>query len=901
MTRWVSSSALVFAACSVALAGGRPAPGLKVPAGFVVEEFADQTLANDITHLTIDPAGRVIVSGRGYVRILADDNGDGRADRAIEVLENLKDSPMGVLALDGVLYVVTDGGLQKYTGYTGQGKLTQPPTTLLPVRTSNEHDAHAIRLGPDGALYLMCGNFAGITKSAIMSLASPVKDPVAGVLLRVEPDTKQVGVVADGFRNAYDFDFDLKGEAFTYDSDNERCMSLPWYEPCRFYHIVPGGNYGWTAPQSGNFWRKPPYFLDVIPPVCTLGRGSPTACVCYRHQQFPATYQGEFFLADWTFGRIHFVKREKVGSRYTAKPEIFLEATGDNGFAPTAMAVHPKSGELYVSIGGRGTRGAVYRIRHEAGEADPKPLAITRPANYENPYPERLVAGQALPAIDGTAIQTGTTEQQLLNIRALQLAVGGLTSPTARGTVREGYAFAKNVTRASGDPWCAVFRANFPTKDRLVNLERARMLAALEDATADAVAKVASLLTETSDPIDDVHYLAALSRLSGSRSEADTIRIAAALLALDRKYEASKLTRDSYWPLRIGEAAGELVRWDARLPVALLASMDFGRPEHVLFASLPGVDSPSAARTFLQAASREAEFGWSPGLVAVLGKLPESETHPTLRKLWDRPQLHDSILTQLARNPSVEDRPKFVAGLKSFDPNVVKTAAEALGKLAPPEDNADLVALLRALRRLPNEKAEVFARQAIVARLQARTGQKMTDDIKAWEAWVALAQPEIAAKLNVSEGYDAAAWKKRIASIDWNAGDGANGAKVFVRASCVACHNGPRALGPSLQGVAKRFSKDDLLTTVLEPNRDVSPRYRPTQVLTAEGKTYTGMVIYDATDGVILATAADSTVRVPGPSIESKRILETSIMPAGLLDKLTDAEIADLFAYLRTQ
>ena len=46
---------------------------------------------------------------------------------------------------------------------------------------------------------------------------------------------------------------------------------------------------------------------------------------------------------------------------------MFLEAIGESGFAPTALAVHPKTGELLVSIGGRGTRGAVYRITHDRG------------------------------------------------------------------------------------------------------------------------------------------------------------------------------------------------------------------------------------------------------------------------------------------------------------------------------------------------------------------------------------------------------------------------------------------------------------------------------------------------------------------------------------------------------
>ena len=48
--------------------------GLRVPDGFEVVEYADSKLANDIFHMTIDPKGRVVVSGAGYIRVLVDEN-----------------------------------------------------------------------------------------------------------------------------------------------------------------------------------------------------------------------------------------------------------------------------------------------------------------------------------------------------------------------------------------------------------------------------------------------------------------------------------------------------------------------------------------------------------------------------------------------------------------------------------------------------------------------------------------------------------------------------------------------------------------------------------------------------------------------------------------------------------
>src|SRR5437660_10010732 len=88
--------------------------GLRVPPGFEVTEFADSALANDIFSLTLDPRGRVVVSGRGYVRILVDDDGDGRADRALDFAAGPKDGAQGLLWEGSWLYYSVDGGLRRY-------------------------------------------------------------------------------------------------------------------------------------------------------------------------------------------------------------------------------------------------------------------------------------------------------------------------------------------------------------------------------------------------------------------------------------------------------------------------------------------------------------------------------------------------------------------------------------------------------------------------------------------------------------------------------------------------------------------------------------------------------------------------------------------------------------------
>lgn len=967
-----------------ATAGAPPAPDLKLPPGFTAKLYADNPLAPDVYTMTIDDAGRVLIAGRGYVRALVDDDNDGTADRAVDLIDGLKEGPMGLLAEGDSLFVVSDGGLKRYRSYNGRDKLKGPAELLLALKTGGEHDAHALRRGPDGWLYLLCGNMAGVKTATATDRRSPVRDPVAGALLRLSPDFSTVEIVADGFRNPYSFDFNPDGESLTYDSDNERCVGLPWYEGCRFYHVVPGGNYGWRAPQRSQTWRKPPYFPDVVRPIADLGRGSPTGVACYRHTQFRAKYRGGFFLADWTFGRIYFVPLTPSGSTYRGTPEVFAEATGTSGFAPTALAVHPKTGELFVSIGGRGTRGGVYRIAFDKGDANPKPLPMAnRSLDYDNEsatqwlkdalandirkrresldliwrhrdkgfhpdaiakvvrpnldHPDALVraaAGRvALPfAITGRKddlLQARLTlalasvesdpdwalavalavldnpnakdEELIAALRLVHLAHGDLTAKAAVGTAWEGYTLRDPVPEAQARPIYErlaklIAAAN---RSRELELEIARMVAVLGGAHGHLARRATfrKIGTDTAEA-DDFHYLLALAGASNGSPAVDSNALAAALIDLLKKVKSQGVTVDRHWPLRLDELLARMARSWTDLGTAMLEQDAFGAPEHVAFVKSLNLNRAAAAKRFVARAQADKNYAWTPAVVALLAELLRDRVNDLLPALWDRPGLEDAVLRVLARDPRATDRPKFVAGLKALDADIVRLSAAALATLPAADAAGVCVAATRALRRFPDEKPNAAARVALVTLLQKHSGEKLGADAKVWSEWLVKHHPGAAKALDANDGFDAAAWRTRLAGIAWDKGDAARGRAAFAKATCAACHDGGRAVGPSLLGVGKRFGRADLLTAILQPNKDVPPRYRPTRVTTLDEKSYTGIVVYEAADGIILQTGIDTTVRVAGANIAGKKLVDVSLMPADLLDKLRDDEIADLLAYL---
>jgi putative heme-binding domain-containing protein len=959
--------------------------GLEVPAGFEVSEYAGNELANDIFCMTLDPKGRVVVSGRGYLRLLLPGAG-GRAERALDFAGAPADGAMGLFWEGDALYCVGGGGLRVYRNAGGAGR-TRPSELLLKLKTGGEHDAHAVQRGPDGWLYVLCGNNTGLPKGKPMLPTSPIKKPIAGYVLRLPPNFKGYEIVADGLRNAYGMDFNADGELFTFDSDNERCVALPWYEFTRCYHLIPGGHCGWQSPQRAESWRRPPYFLDVVPPLATCGRGSPTGVVCYKHVQFPARYRGGLFLLDWTFGQVHFLPLKRSGSSYQAKPEVFLRATGDNGFAPTACAVYPVTGDLYLSIGGRGTRGAVYRVRYRKGLSRVKPADVARlqpakrsldwragsqatlleqarvtdlharrraleailrhRAHFSSRQIERAIrasaghsdralrqaAARLLAALDdkeqqriGRLLTTPlerTTRRlarpdftiatllkdsdvpagvRLDAVRLVQLALGGLTSKAAFGTVWEGYTRRK-PTPALPDAVRSALRAALPAGHADLDRELARTLALVEDGDAAVLARVADFLTARSHPIEDIHYLTVLARLSAKRPAKLTRRVAGALLDLDRKLSERRIQRDSNWPLRIAELHAGLARRDPALNATLLARADFGRPDHALFARCPGFDRRKGAEIFLKRSARK-DFVWSAELVRLLGELPPERARPALRRLWGEQGLDDEIVAVLARWPDKTDRARFLTGLTSARLSVVERSLSALLKLPLPSAKSSVardeaLALIRALRQALSGKEGEALRKRLDGRLRGVTGQKSAGT-EGWVRWFRKTYPAQAVRLADADGVDVPAWNRRLAKLDWSAGDAKRGRVVYTKASCATCHSGAQALGPDLRGVAGRFSRADLFTAILQPSKDVSPRYRTTLITTAKGKTYQGLIIYEAVDSVILQTGPATTVRLAHAQISEKRVTATSLMPAGLLDRLADREIADLYAYLKS-
>ena len=346
-----------------------PQFGLRVPPGFEVTEFADSGLANDIFSMTLDPRAGWSSPGRGYIRILVDDDNDGRADRATRLRRASEGRRHGsALGRRFHLYFMGDGGLRRFRTATDAGHVAGPSELIRTLKTGGEHDAHAIRRGPDGWLYVLCGNITGIDRK--LRHAADFADQGPGGRLRapVLAGPQEQRNRRRWFPQRLRHGLQPDGELFTFDSDNERCVSLPWYEPTRFYHVIPGGHYGWLAPQHAQFWRLPPYFADVVAPGRHAGPrlahrrrllsayaipASATAAAC----SCSTGPSARSISCRWSAR----ARRTHAGRRSSSNRSATTASR-----RPLRWSI-PNTGDLYISIGGRGTRGAVYRIRYPEG------------------------------------------------------------------------------------------------------------------------------------------------------------------------------------------------------------------------------------------------------------------------------------------------------------------------------------------------------------------------------------------------------------------------------------------------------------------------------------------------------------------------------------------------------
>lgn len=373
---------------SVAFEGEDPAARYKVPEGFKVTQVAPDAVSGSAVAFAFDPKGRPVVSiERGPIARLVDADGDGKYESRVVVAPQMNNC-QGFSFIDRSLYAVGDGpgkktGIYKLDDPDGDGVFQDAALLRESIGGMGEHGPHSVQLGPDGMLYFNAGNHAHL--GGPIAADSPAAIAYEGELLGHYDDPRghAVGIkapggeiyrspdkgktwerVVQGFRNQYDYAFNRDGELFSFDSDMEWDFGLPFYRPVRVNHCPPGAELGWRTGSSP--W--PEYYFDSLPGTLDVGRGSPTGVTFYQGDAFPAAFDDNFLVCDWSQGRILAVALKRQGGTYAADARELVVGQPLNC---TDIEVGP-DGAVYFTTGGRGTTGGLFKVEW-TGKLPPKP------------------------------------------------------------------------------------------------------------------------------------------------------------------------------------------------------------------------------------------------------------------------------------------------------------------------------------------------------------------------------------------------------------------------------------------------------------------------------------------------------------------------------------------------
>ena len=91
-----------------------------------------------------------------------------------------------------------------------------------------------------------------------------------------------------------------------------------------------------------------------------------------------------------------------------------------------------------------------------------------------------------------------------------------------------------------------------------------------------------------------------------------------------------------------------------------------------------------------------------------------------------------------------------------------------------------------------------------------------------------------------------------------------------------------------------------MLLHIVNPSAEIREGFETYQVETKDGRLLTGLLVDKDNQVVVLRGSDGQTVTVRQEQIEDMAAQKKSLMPEGLLKTLTEQQVRDLFAYLRS-
>ena len=355
----------------------RTAPGFQVDLVFSVPQETQGSWVS----LCADGRGNLYASDQygPIFRITPAPPGSPKGKTVVKELALPIGGAHGLSWIDEKLYVMVGQkgmrtpGLYRISDTDEDGELDLVET-LYELDGEGEHGPHTVLPGPDGrSIFVMAGdgtrlpdleanrvprlwaNDSLVSGSPALIGSESRGTPYGGWICRTDLEAKRWELVAMGLRNAYDLAMHPAGELFTFDSDTEFDINLPWYRPTRVLQVVSGADFGW---RGGSF-KVPESAPDNWPSVISMGLGSPTGMTFGYGTKLPVRYQQALWVADWSYGKLHALHLKARGAGFSAEKEEIVSGTP---LPITSLCVNEADGAIYFTTGGRRIQSRLYRL-----------------------------------------------------------------------------------------------------------------------------------------------------------------------------------------------------------------------------------------------------------------------------------------------------------------------------------------------------------------------------------------------------------------------------------------------------------------------------------------------------------------------------------------------------------
>jgi putative membrane-bound dehydrogenase-like protein len=310
---------------------------------------------------------------------------------------------------------------------------------------------------------------------------------------------------------------------------------------------------------------------------------------------------------------------------------------------------------------------------------------------------------------------------------------------------------------------------------------------------------------------------------------------------------------------------------------------------------LLGSDNPPA--TLKDALERGKPFFVRAAATAVDEQRPSGERLSAIRLLGYGPFEKCASLSELlgprnsselqlaaVRALSLQDNPKvgeiLLAPWNGYSPVVRREVVEAL--FARPERLRQLLDAFEANKVLTSQLEPIRIEQL----------HKHPDEQLRRRAQSLLANQLIPDRKKIVEGY--------LAALELQA-DTTRGKAIFKK-TCVTCHrleNEGVEVGPDLLSALRTKTREGLIIDILDPSREVDPRYVNYLVTTKSGRVFTGMIAVETPSSITLRRAEKAEDTILRTQIEEVQATAKSLMPEELEKQLSKQDLADVIAYLQ--